>query len=402
VAKVCEPCHDQIAKPEAKTSVIHPPVKAGQCLVCHTPHASDRAALAVRPPERLCSSCHAKVLADAQLAHGHPPAAQGECARCHDPHQSTRPALLKQKPAELCLSCHTDLAKRIADGSPHAPTGRGLCLACHAPHGSPNAGMVKRQGSALCAPCHDLTKAALVAKHPGMPLQSVNCVSCHDPHAQPKDRHSLIRPVLHLPFGRGDCQQCHTVRGSRQTIAKGSALCFKCHAPIQAMLKQPVVHGAVRGEAECLTCHTPHAANAPKLLRRAQPELCFGCHDRKAFAGAVTHKALDQGCTTCHEPHGSEGRWLLKKAVPVLCLDCHGDMSKHFHPTSSRKPDPRTGGTFNCLSCHRPHASDVEGLLLAEPKRELCILCHDPSLVMPRRVRPPQPDTAKAAAPKKP
>jgi predicted CXXCH cytochrome family protein len=177
-----------------------------------------------------------------------------------------------------------------------------------------------------------------------------------------------------------------------------------------------VVHGAVRSEAECLTCHTPHAANAPQLLRRAQPELCFGCHDRKAFAGAVTHKALEKGCTTCHEAHGSDGRWLLKKAVPVLCLDCHGDMSKHFHPTSSRKPDPRTGQVFNCLSCHRPHASDVEGLLLAEPKRELCILCHDPSLVGPPRVRHPQPiqppppprgaparpDTGKAAAPAKP
>jgi predicted CXXCH cytochrome family protein len=117
------------------------------------------------------------------------------------------------------------------------------------------------------------------------------------------------------------------------------------------------------------------------MLARSGDAACFQCHDRKLTEGKVKHAALDNGCTACHDAHASDAPGLISaKSVSEMCQTCHGDLAKHYHPTASAKPDPRTGLPMDCVSCHKPHASEHEGLLAAEPKRELCIQCHDPSM----------------------
>ena len=37
-------------------------------------------------------------------------------------------------------------------------------------------------------------------------------------------------------------------------------------------------------------------------------------------------------------------------------------------------------GDATCSGCHNPHASNLASLLTHEPKRELCIQCHDPEM----------------------
>jgi len=81
---------------------------------------------------------------------------------------------------------------------------------------------------------------------------------------------------------------------------------------------------------------------------------------------------------TCHDPHASDDPKMLVQPEVELCQTCHRDLTKHYHP-SSGKTDPRTGGPMVCSSCHQPHGAEIEGLLRYEPKRELCIQCHDPS-----------------------
>jgi predicted CXXCH cytochrome family protein len=261
-----------------------------------------------------------------------------------------------------------------------------MCLTCHASHGSANAGMTRRTGSAICSGCHSLKSPAITAKHPGMALESVNCVSCHDPHVQPKGKSGLIGQFPHLPFLRGECTSCHTVRGSKTLIAKGAELCFKCHEDAAGWVKRKHLHAPLGSEQQCVACHAPHAGAGQPLLKVADAQLCYGCHSHKQFEGKVVHQALEGGCETCHDPHGSDGPALLKAAdVASLCQTCHTDLSQHYHPTTSEKPDPRTGRPLTCTSCHLPHASEIEGLLIAEPKRELCIQCHDPSMVPPRK-----------------
>ena len=387
VGPLCANCHD-VAKPRTATAIVHPPVKAGQCVTCHTPHASERSALLLQSPERLCVTCHTNVAKESSGPHGHPPAAQGQCAKCHEPHQSPRAGLLKDTSVALCGSCHTALAKRIAEGKPHSPVAMGMCLTCHAPHGSPNAGMLKREGAAVCGSCHSFKKPEIVAKHPGMDLASVNCISCHDPHVQGKSQKGQLLPFLHLPFVQGKCESCHVTRGGRATVARGAELCFKCHEPLKKVLDRKFVHSPLRGEKECLTCHGPHGGQAThNLVRPTVEQLCFRCHDRRMVAGSVRHPALDNGCTTCHDPHAADQPHMLVKPEVELCKSCHADLTKHYHP-SSGKTDPRTGGPLVCSSCHRPHGSDIEGLLIYEPKRELCIQCHDPSMAPAPKKRP--------------
>jgi predicted CXXCH cytochrome family protein len=67
------------------------------------------------------------------------------------------------------------------------------------------------------------------------------------------------------------------------------------------------------------------------------------------------------------------------KTIEDVCRTCHGDMSKHFHKTTSTKLDP-SGRPLTCTSCHRPHAAEFQGLLIRDPKRDLCVTCHDPNM----------------------
>ncbi len=131
--------------------------------------------------------------------------------------------------------------------------------------------------------------------------------------------------------------------------------------------------------------------------------------------------AFDQGCFTCHEPHGSQNQHLLRASDPYkLCMECHGPDVEHGklesehlvtifdgkvklpenyfgridplpvkyglgHPVEHHPVkdvvDPETGKLVkasNCLSCHQPHASQHEGLLVGDMQNgtEFCSKCH--------------------------
>lgn len=136
----------------------------------------------------------------------------------------------------------------------------------------------------------------------------------------------------------------------------------------------------------CLSCHSPHAGRTATLLRRDSPAaMCFACHDRSKFEGKVRHKVVDD-CTTCHAPHGSANEGLLLEPQAELCASCHDAEKTHAHVTGAPAIDPRTGKTLRCTSCHSPHASDHESLLRQEKERKLCIQCHvGPDLDVPTR-----------------
>ena len=87
---------------------------------------------------------------------------------------------------------------------------------------------------------------------------------------------------------------------------------------------------------------------------------------------------MDDGrCTACHQPHEAQGSPLLARAEGTLCESCHVDHSRFAHPMGSNVPDPsRPGHSVTCVSCHDPHASEQDHLLLADPGRDLCVRCH--------------------------
>jgi predicted CXXCH cytochrome family protein len=77
----------------------------------------------------------------------------------------------------------------------------------------------------------------------------------------------------------------------------------------------------------CASCHSAlDAAKVPhkttnkiaKGLSSAQPDLCYGCHDKTAFGKKTVHAAVGMGCTECHNPHSSKNVKLLRAARPTV------------------------------------------------------------------------------------
>ena len=164
VPQLCFNCHDS-SKFRGRT--VHPPVSAGMCTFCHSPHASDNAHLLRAKVPNLCYECHAKF--DGKVVH--PPVAAGMCLLCHTPHAGPYRDLLLKPLNGLCLQCH----KKVAS-APHANTFGGghplyfrsdpkhpgqefTCLSCHNPHDSKWIKLFKYKvtdpdGFGLCAHCH--------------------------------------------------------------------------------------------------------------------------------------------------------------------------------------------------------------------------------------------------------
>lgn len=149
--------------------------------------------------------------------------------------------------------------------------------------------------------------------------------------------------------------------------------CLKCHGKLKA---DKVVHAAM--DMGCATCHggidaakVPHKQTnkIAKGLTSEQPDLCYGCHDKSAFAKQNVHAAVGMGCTGCHNPHSSKNAKLLKAEPLDLCYTCHD--KKAF--TKKTVHAPVAGGM--CLGCHSPHASDEMALLLKKPL-DVCLECH--------------------------
>ncbi len=105
--------------------------------------------------------------------------------------------------------------------------------------------------------------------------------------------------------------------------------------------------------------------------------VCFKCHARKDFTGAVVHKPVAQGkCSSCHSPHVARKKGLLQESVSDLCLSCHDLAEEKKGAVVVHKP-VRNG---NCLACHDPHKSGLKGLIRADRRGEVCFRCHEAEL----------------------
>ena len=154
----------------------------------------------------------------------------------------------------------------------------------------------------------------------------------------------------------------------------GEINCLECH---DDLAKEKNVHQAL--QMGCTTCHSgidasvvPHKKTnkITKGLSSEQPELCYGCHDKKNFIKKTVHPALESGCTSCHNPHSSKYKKLLIAEPPALCQNCHDKAEfskKNVH-------EPVAEGM--CMTCHTPHSSDYPSLLLKQPIK-VCLECHE-------------------------
>jgi predicted CXXCH cytochrome family protein len=99
------------------------------------------------------------------------------------------------------------------------------------------------------------------------------------------------------------------------------------------------------------------------------------CHDdiEEDMASATSrHAPVSEGeCTSCHSPHKSALDTLLLAPSPDLCLGCHEDVKEKLE--TQRQHDPVAE---DCLNCHQPHLAS-HSPLIDQTIQELCAECHD-------------------------
>lgn len=137
--------------------------------------------------------------------------------------------------------------------------------------------------------------------------------------------------------------------------------------------QQFVTHGPWINR-QCNQCHKSRsgqqfnvvgAAGISAQLNADLRVLCVNCHSygftNDRSANLSEHGPAANGyCVTCHNPHRSRREYMLLKADNrELCEDCHGSVE---HSGVSQANETST----DCVRCHDPHRSERPLLLKAE------------------------------------
>lgn len=172
--------------------------------------------------------------------------------------------------------------------------------------------------------------------------------------------------------------------------------CATCHEDVvKSFAKTP--HGRAYGfdtsykDAGCTSCHGSgqehvNAGGEGKILNPAKAKAadsnsaCMSCHEaRKAQAHwqGSPHEAAGVKCASCHSVHATAppARQALATTSPITekCLACHGSLRKGLNQRSTH---PLREGQMDCTSCHNPHGTPGEKLLVGDSINDTCYRCH--------------------------
>lgn len=226
-------------------------------------------------------------------------------------------------------------------------------------------------GSETCTACHQqqydaflaTKKGPLFLKHPQNATQQQGCEGCHGPGQ------------AHVESG-GENKTGMISFGAKSTVSveRRNEVCTSCHSKSSQAMWAGGQHEA-RGVA-CTSCHSlKNPASERGALKFAnQMQTCGQCHQQQRGAmQRFAHMPVREGkmeCSSCHNPHGTAGEKLLvSNTVNETCYSCHQEkrgpfMWEHAPVTES------------CSNCHDPHGSSNPKQLVASMPR-LCQRCHD-------------------------
>ncbi len=191
------------------------------------------------------------------------------------------------------------------------------------------------------------------------------------------------KSTFHTIENEKQCNLCHLFKASSVKLTEKSDLKAECSSCHSALSRQKSVHAPIN-EWKCLLCHNPNSS--PKYLLYKDKEynssLCYGCHTnfKKNIESKSYKHGIVQECLICHDSHASKYDDLVIVPVAQLCVSCHTSLKNVSHPVSGH---PVTGPSnplepkkkFSCVSCHSPHASNNQYMLIA-PESSLCEKCH--------------------------
>ncbi len=237
-----------------------------------------------------------------------------------------------------------------------------------------------------CSECHDLQRTKTV--EPVGTVQQTGCASCHQ---------NVFEQATwqHSPTVNRQCLVCHQQTFKPWRIgfptAKIEDICFSCHTGKRIWRSKEFIHGPMN-VGGCNMCHLPHGGNhRNQLWADGSTALCIACHSDKENLVSkerplpYVHGIINgMGCVACHDPHAGDYPFMVRKPINELCVSCHtglqGVTRGHpvgGHPVTGPKERRRPNRQLNCTSCHDPHGSKYENLLIGDSRGgRLCIACH--------------------------
>ena len=201
-SSTCSECHSDIGKGK----YVHTALEMG-CTTCHKIETANGVTHInlVAPVTQVCLSCH--VLAEDKVLHR--PYKLGDCVVCHSPHASDFPNHTWAAAQDICLGCHARERLKVDEAKKTATVPWGVTLTFEQLQGCQYLNL----------------NAALTANHPvdGHPVSGPNtavgpkappitCLSCHVPHASNfADLLAKLPPDPSMPLCKtcGLCSDCH-------------------------------------------------------------------------------------------------------------------------------------------------------------------------------------------------
>lgn len=226
-------------------------------------------------------------------------------------------------------------------------------------------------GSSACADCHEKEVAQfagtgmgkLMLGHPRTAREQLGCESCHGPAKAHAESGADERGGL-ISFGRK----------SPNPVSQRNDVCLGCHERTARLMWKGSAHEM--RDVACTDCHAVmHPSSERGNLREGSVlATCGRCHQqRQAQQLRFAHMPLGEGkmeCTSCHNPHGSPNEKLLIAAtVNETCYSCHAEKRGPFLWEHAPVAE-------SCSNCHDAHGSNHEKMLKTSKPR-LCQQCHD-------------------------
>ena len=167
---MCRQCHKEMMDKTFNKNRVHWPMLDNVgCLNCHSPHAAKQKKLLKGPIVNVCGTCHADTIELQQLSINNPknknwcePVKAGNCITCHDPHAADNFLLLAKSPSTaLCGECHQwqshsahPIGEKVIDKRNKYLTV--YCLSCHRSCGTANNPRMMHFETTrdMCVQCH--------------------------------------------------------------------------------------------------------------------------------------------------------------------------------------------------------------------------------------------------------
>ena len=190
-------------------------------------------------------------------------------------------------------------------------------------------------------------------------IKPETCLTCHP--------EKMARRFVHTAVRMG-CKNCHHIISEKNKttmtlFAAEGDLCAKCHE----VKKGPVLHGPYE-KGQCLICHDPHSSEFKAQTRAEVNSLCLACHGLQQVRGETVTLFGSQKISKADF-----------EAIPKIELDPTLRFGHPWvtHPVAQVADPLHKGEKMSCLSCHTPHASAQENLIVSvKGAGNVCFACH--------------------------